>query len=224
MAFRVAGVSVPGPFDVLGAAQAAAGWSARALEAAAGLPERLAAVLDDVEHLVRRVNAVADRADELVDRAAGVVGTAEKITATADRVVHDAAEITARAGRIVDEAETTTVAAGEILQVYKPIAGRAAPLAKRFVDELTEEEIHAAIKLIDHLPALTESLESDILPILGTLDRVGPDVHELLDVLKDVRQAINGIPGFRFFRRRGEEQEAEQRVEQERAAERATDG
>ena len=40
MAFRVAGVSVPGPSDVLGAAQAAAGWSAKAVETAVSLPER----------------------------------------------------------------------------------------------------------------------------------------------------------------------------------------
>lgn len=49
----------------------------------------------------------------------------------------------------------------------------------------------------------TEHMESDIMPILATLDRVGPDVHELLDVLKDVRLAIQGVPGFRMPRRRG---------------------
>ena len=46
-------------------------------------------------------------------------------------------------------------------------------------------------------------------PILVTLDRVGPDVHELLDVLQDVRHAIQGVPGFTMFRRRGEEKERE---------------
>jgi hypothetical protein len=45
------------------------------------------------------------------------------------------------------------------------------------------------------------------MPILATLDRVGPDVHELLNVLKEVRQAINGIPGFSLLRRRGERDE-----------------
>ena len=46
-------------------------------------------------------------------------------------------------------------------------------------------------------------METDIMPILATLDQVGPDVHELLDVLKDVRLAIQGVPGFALFRRRG---------------------
>ena len=35
-----------------------------------------------------------------------------------------------------------------------------------------------------------------------TLDRVGPDVHQLLEVLQDVRLAIQGVPGFRMLRRR----------------------
>ena len=87
------------------------------------------------------------------------------------------------------------------------LAERAASLAHRFVDELSEQEVHAAIKLIDHLPAVTEHMEQDIMPILATLDRVGPDVHELLNVTRDLRQAIVGVPGFAFFRRRGEDRE-----------------
>ena len=53
------------------------------------------------------------------------------------------------------------------------------------------------------MAAMTITAIPSILPILATLDRVGPDVHELLDVLKEVRQAINGVPGFAFLRKRG---------------------
>ena len=69
--------------------------------------------------------------------------------------------------------------------------------------------MEAAIKLVDQVPQFTEHMESDIMPILATLDRVGPDVHELLDVLKDVRMAIQGVPGFGILRRRGEQREEE---------------
>ena len=47
------------------------------------------------------------------------------------------------------------------------------------------------------------------MPVLAKLDQVGPDVHELLDVLKDVRLAIQGVPGFALFRRRGADKEDE---------------
>ena len=111
---------------------------------------------------------------------------------------------------LIDEAATTSRGAAEILDLYQPIARSAAPLAQRFVEDFTEAEVQAAIRLVDHLPQFTHHLETDIMPILLTLDRVGPDVHELLDVLQDVRHAIQGVPGFSRLRRRGEEKEREE--------------
>ncbi|MFE9869776.1 hypothetical protein ACFYON_03950 [Micromonospora sp. NPDC005686] len=43
-----------------------------------------------------------------------------------------------------------------------------------------------------------------MLPILATLDRVGPDLHDLLDVTRDLKLAVAGIPGLGMLRRRGE--------------------
>jgi hypothetical protein len=115
-------------------------------------------------------------------------------------VAGDAATLVGKAGGVADGANA-------LLETYQPIADKAAPLARRFVQEFSEAELQAAIKLVDQLPQLTEHVVSDVLPILVTLDRVGPDVHELLNQLEEIRQAINGIPGFRLLRRRGEEKE-----------------
>ena len=82
---------------------------------------------------------------------------------------------------------------------------KALPLLEKFTETLSPAEVDAAIKLVDELPVLTESLRTDVLPILSTLDRVGPDINELLHVMDDVRRAIVGIPGFSFLRRRGTE-------------------
>jgi ABC-type transporter Mla subunit MlaD len=41
------------------------------------------------------------------------------------------------------------------------------------------------------------------------VNQIGPDVHELLDVTRDVQQAITGLPGFGMLRRRGEERTAD---------------
>jgi hypothetical protein len=125
-------------------------------------------------------------------------------------VIGKATAVADRAGAVVDQAAGAADGASELLAVYQPIAHRAAPLANRFVEEFSEDEVHAAIRLVDQLPQLTEHMERDIMPILATLDRVGPDVHELLEQLKEVRQAIQGIPGLKFFRRRGEREDAEE--------------
>jgi hypothetical protein len=48
---------------------------------------------------------------------------------------------------------------------------------------------------------------NDVMPLLGKLDQVGPDIHKLLEVTEDLHLAIAGIPGLRLLRRRGEERE-----------------
>jgi hypothetical protein len=58
------------------------------------------------------------------------------------------------------------------------------------------------VRLVDQLPLLAEHMETDIMPILGTLDRVGPDINELLKVVKDLRKAMDVIPGLCMLRRR----------------------
>ncbi|PWU61359.1 hypothetical protein DLE60_06125, partial [Micromonospora globispora] len=101
-------------------------------------------------------------------------------------------------------AEKAAGTAAELLAAYEPALRRAAPMATRFVEQLSHEEVTAAIRLVDELPKLKEHLTADILPILATLDRVGPDLHDLLDVTRDLKLAVAGIPGLGMLRRRGE--------------------
>jgi hypothetical protein len=112
--------------------------------------------------------------------------------------------VTGAASSVVVQAGEATRGAGELLRAIEPVAAQGVPLASTFVRELAEEEVAAAVRMVDQLPRLAEHLESDIMPILATLDRVGPDMHELLNVVKDLREAIDGIPGLAYFRRRGQ--------------------
>ncbi len=145
-------------------------WSLSTVAFAVTLPTRLEALLFSVERLVARINQIADNAD---------------------RVVIGAAAVTVRAETLVEAVEQTSDIAGQLLEIYEPIALQLAPLAARFADDLSEAEVSAAIKLIDQLPELTDRVAA-VLPILGTLDSVSPEIHELLGVVKDLRQAIVG--------------------------------
>ncbi|KJK34018.1 hypothetical protein UK23_44165 [Lentzea aerocolonigenes] len=185
----------------------------------AAVPGRVLDLITEVEQLVRKVNGTVDaidgiikKADELVDRTTHVVSDAEKAGDEVRAITASAGDITERAAQVVTTAGHTAHTANELIGIYEPIAKQAQPLAKRFVEELSPHEVEAAIKLVDELPVLTEHLTSDILPILATLDRVGPEVHQLLEVTSDMRQAILGIPGFGFMRRRGEKKEEEEGV------------
>ena len=62
------------------------------------------------------------------------------------------------------------------------------------------------IALVDRLPTLLEHMENDVLPVLTRLDRVGPDLHELLAVVEDLRRVITGLPGVGLLRRRGDDE------------------
>ncbi|MEV6237164.1 hypothetical protein [Lentzea sp. NPDC051838] len=185
----------------------------------AAVPGRVLSLIGEVEQLVRKVSGTVDaiddivkKADSLVERTAHVVGDAEKAVDEVRAITASAGDVAERAAHVVTTAGHTAHTANELIGIYEPIAKQAQPLAKRFVEELSPHEVEAAIKLVDELPVLTEHLTNDILPILATLDRVGPEVHQLLEVTSDMRQAILGIPGFGFMRRRGEKKEEEEGV------------
>ena len=225
------------PSDLAAAARSVLGWTDEAVQVLADLPARVAALVGEAERLVVRVGETLDRVDAAVGRVEGVVGDAQALVGRVDGVAGRAAEVAesaagvaVRAGSVADRADqvvdqiipvtgaaegvlesvgTTSAGAQALLEVFQPMTERGAPLLQHFIDEFSVEELQALIKLVDQVPQFTEHMETDIMPILATLDRVGPDVHELLEVLKDVRLAIQGVPGFSLFRRRGADLEDE---------------
>ncbi|MFG3300062.1 hypothetical protein [Micromonospora chersina] len=176
-----------------------------------GTLDRTDRVLDDAEAAVREVAVISAAATEAIETATEVAAAAAVVVGEADRVSRAAATVVAEADAVAARAAGTVVAAGEaagtaaeLLGAYEPTLRRAAPMAARFVEQLSPEEVTAAIRLVDELPKLKEHLTSDVLPILATLDRVGPDLHDLLDVTRDLKLAVAGIPGLGMLRRRGE--------------------
>ncbi|MEV4769974.1 hypothetical protein [Micromonospora humida] len=176
-----------------------------------GTLDRTDRVLTDAEVAVREVAVISaaatttvTRATEVADAAAGVVAGAGQVSRAAGEVVAEAGAVADRAAGTVATAEGAATVAAELMSAYEPALRRGAPMANRFVAELSHEELAAAIRLVDELPKLKEHLTSDVLPILATLDRVGPDLHDLLDVTRDLKLAVAGIPGLGMLRRRGE--------------------
>lgn len=152
------------------------------------------------------VVALPNRIDALLDQAEVLIARVDEVTEGAAAVVAKADAVSERAATVVTTATSTSDTAQNLLAVYEPMAMNAAPLAQTFVDDLSREEVHAAVRLVDNLPELTERMTA-LMPILATLDTVSPEIHELLEVVKDVRHAVQGVPGFKFFRRRGEEKD-----------------
>ena len=178
----------------------------RAIAAAAAL------AVEEATTVATTASLVVREAESVATGAARVVGSAAAATDAATTLITDSAGISGAAHAVVVRAAGTATEAEELLKMYGKTLRKAAPLAGRFVDELSPEEITAAIKMVDELPALRKHLIGDVLPLLGKLDQVGPDLHQLLEVTRDLHLAIAGLPGLRMLRRRGEE-----RVEEESA-------
>jgi ABC-type transporter Mla subunit MlaD len=222
MPFSIGGL-LRSPSDLAAAARSVLGWTDEAVQVVADLPARVAALVDEAERLVTRVggtldrvdaavdrvDAVVDRVHAEVDRVDGVVDGVERVAGNAEQVVERIIPITGAADAVLESVGTTSAGAQALLDIFTPIVERGAPLLRHFVDEFSVQELQALIRLVDQVPQFTEHMETDIMPVLCKLDQVGPDVHELLDVLKDVRLAIHGLPGFALFRRRGADREDE---------------
>jgi hypothetical protein len=185
----------PGPAAVLGGAAAAAD----AVETAIGLVPRAADALARVERLLDKVELVADRADQVVRRADETTARTHTILDAAETVTRDAGRTVVGATGVLDRVDHS-------LGVWEPMLRKLAPAAKRFADGLDESEVTAAITIVDRLPLVLDHMENDVLPMLQTLDRVGPDLHEVLEVVQDLRRVITGLPGIGLLRKRGDEE------------------
>jgi hypothetical protein len=186
---------IPGPAAVIGGAAAAAD----AVETAIALVPRAVEAMTRVEALLDRAERAVDHVERVVDEAAE---SNVRVRATVD-----AANIVTRdAGRRVDAASGLIDRLDTMLVTWEPVARKLAPQATRFADSLSEHEIGAAIALIDRMPVVLDHVDTDLLPVLKTLDRVGPDLHELLEVVEDLRRVVTGLPGVGLLRRRGEEE------------------
>jgi hypothetical protein len=229
---------LPSPAALIDFTRDAVGQVVETAAAVATVPVRVLGLLGQTELLVNRVTLLAERAEALIDRVDGVVDGAEGtlretrvLVAAAALAVDEAGAIAVRAGRAVDgasaivtdaaavagaaagvveQAEAASAEARELLDGYAPTLRQAAPLAARFVSELTPEEVTAAIRMVDELPRLRQHLSEDVMPLLGKLDQVGPDLHALLAVTNDLYLAIVGLPGLKRLRRRGEERLADE--------------
>jgi ABC-type transporter Mla subunit MlaD len=205
---------LPVPMQLTRTAHAGLASAGRLVGAAADLPQRLGRLVGEAEELLagarsslRSVDATIAAADTAVRRVDGVLDRVELTVARADAVVDSSDAIVGRAGTVTDTA-------ADLIGQIQPSVQRVLPLAQRFTDSVSPAEVNAAIALVNELPELTRSLREDVLPVLTTLNGVGPDVNELLHVMDDVRRAILGIPGFTFLKKRGAE-----RIEEDEASE-----
>lgn len=103
------------------------------------LPGRIEALLTRIEMLMTRIDHVIDSADAVVASVQRTTGAADDVVASASVASHTALEL---------------------IELFDPIAKKSEPMARKFVDNLSEEEVDAAIAMVDQLPGLLAHMEA----------------------------------------------------------------
>ena len=115
-----------------------------------------------------------------------------------------------RAEGLISTAERLTARGQALLDDFEPSLQKFAPIAERIAETISPDEVEAVVKLIDTLPELVGSLKQDILPILGTLGTVAPDIRDLLDTMREFNEIIGSLPGLGRIKKRVEERQEQQ--------------
>lgn len=165
---------------------------------------RVEALLNQVEELVQRIQAVAAGAEDAVTRTHAVIDEADAAVARTNATLGAGEASLRQTQAMLTSGGALMERADGLLTQYEQPAQQLLPLVQTFADTLDPHEVEAAIKLIDRLPDLLMHVEDDLLPMLRSLDRVGPDIHEILDVVEDLRRVFTGLPGIGRLRRRAD--------------------
>lgn len=185
---------LPGPSDLR-----------QVLEQLLAAGPRVLGLLSQAESLVARAGRLVDdidatrrSADDVVTRVDGVVSRADAVVSRSDGLVSTVGPLNDRLRTLLDSLE--------------PSLTRLQPVLERLAETTDPSEVDAMVELVDHLPRLADKMETDIIPVLDSLSSVAPDLHDLLDVSRELNEMLGKVPGLgRVKRRIDEQQEVEGR-------------
>ncbi|KQY58606.1 hypothetical protein ASD11_02820 [Aeromicrobium sp. Root495] len=187
---------LPDPRDAL----TLIGRSPALLELGLSLVPRAAALLDSAE-------ALLERADALIERIETTRLSADAVVERTEGTVDDANRLVVRAAGLVGSIEPTVERAQRLLDGAAPSLEKLQPTLDRLAETTDPHEVDALVSLVDELPKLVGHVRDDVLPLLTGLDTVGPDMHQLLDLVGELNAMLSKVPGISRVRRRADERD-----------------
>ena len=176
------------------------GNAERLLRDASALIDRIETTRLEAQELVERTEVTRDRADELVT---GLEPTTQRAVA----LLAALEPTTQRAVALLTALEPTAERAVAMLESMEPSLLKLQPTLERLAQTTDPREVDAMVAMIDQLPMLAAKLETDVIPVLNTLATVSPDLHDLLDVSRELNLMLAKLPGMGRVKRRVDEQQ-----------------
>jgi len=160
-----------------------------------GAVPRLLTLLSEAEALLERTNLLIIRIEATREAADVVVSRTDAVVTRAERVVSSSDPLTARLKQLLDSTE--------------PSMTKLQPTLERLAETTDPREVDAMVALVDHLPVLANKLETDVIPIMDSLSTVAPDLHDLLDVSRELNEMLAKLPGLGRIKKRVDEDQEE---------------
>lgn len=195
---------VPGPRDLLHVLERGAG----SIEQMLATVPRLVALLGRAEGMLHRVDALLDDVEQLVARIDRTRTSTDELVRRTGRVVFAADEIVARSSVLVDRLGPLVDRLSPLLDGMEPSLTKLQPTLERLAETTDPAEVDALVTLVDHLPVLALKMETDIVPVLDSLSTVAPDLHDLLDVSRELNVMLANVPGLGRVKKRIDQQQA----------------
>ena len=139
---------------------------------------------------------------QLIDRVTGLLSTAEQLVADAGGLIARIEQTRAAADEVVARTDATVTRADDLIGRLEPSLTRLQPTLERLAETTDPREVDAMVALVDQLPLLAAKLETDVIPILNSLTSVAPDLHDLLDVSRELNEMLAKLPGMGMIKRR----------------------
>ena len=159
------------------------------------LPGRVLELVATAERTLVAVSDAVARTDGHLERVGHII-------VEVDGVVRAANEAVKAAAVTVEQIDSLTASAAPLLASYTEPLQRLEPTVRRMADTTDSQEIDALVTLIDRLPRLATAMDGDVIPLLGRIEQIGPDLNQLLDNVSDLNRMVNRVP--KVFRRRRE--------------------
>lgn len=160
------------------------------------LPGRVIGLVSAAEQTLSAVNDAVARTEAHLEHT-------EKIIVRVDDIVLAAGHAVKAATATVAQVDNLTASAAPLLESYSEPLRRLEPTVRRMADTTDPQEVDALVTLIDRLPRLASAMDGDVIPLLGRIEQIGPDLNQLLDNVGDLNRMMNRVP--RVFRRRRDE-------------------
>lgn len=184
----------------------------RTVEGALGAPDQIGALWGDVNEVVRRAHRLVNRIDVLTTRVEHRLDELDGLLVESRGVLDDAGDVT-ETGREVataarstrDLAEQQVVRIQALLDLYLPTLEALIPMGREAAALLRPGHLRGLARLLDELPKLVDRIE----PALDGMGSMAPHLDEMTDRMDNVGQVVEGLPGAKLLKRRGQAREEE---------------